>query len=215
MGKININMGGRGSISIGSINQGSNINISSSQSDGRDECPPPLSLSSDGSQEIKDPCQSRSAKTSTSPVKLFLSYSHKDESFRSELETHLKMLQRDGLIDPWHDHKIVPGNSWNTQIEAELDAAEIILLLVSADFIASDYCWEKEVETALALHDCGQATVVPILLRPCDWQTAKFSQLQGLPTGMKPISAWDDRDQAWTNVAQALRFLIVKRQSQT
>jgi hypothetical protein len=215
MGKININIGGRGSISIGSINQGSNINISSSSFDGRDECPPSPSSSLGASQELNEPCQPSSPKTSSSPVKLFLSYSHKDESFRSELETHLKMLQRDGLIDPWQDHKILPGDSWNTQIEDELNMAEIILLLVSADFIASDYCWEKEVETALTLHDCGQATVVPILLRPCDWQTAKFAQLQGLPTGMKPISAWDDRDQAWTNVAQALRLLIVKRQSQT
>jgi internalin A len=138
---------------------------------------------------------------------VFFSYSHADEILRDELETHLKLLQRQRVIASWHDRKLLPGGDWDKEIDSRLDAARIILLLVSADFLASDYCWEKEVERAIERHDRGDAQVVPILLRACDWESSPFAKIQGLPTGMKPVKSWADRDDAWTNVAKGIRKL--------
>ncbi|ETR72570.1 MAG: leucine-rich repeat-containing protein [Candidatus Magnetoglobus multicellularis str. Araruama] len=136
---------------------------------------------------------------------VFFSYSHKDESLRDELETHLKLLQRQSVISTWHDRKILPGTEWDHEIDQHLERARIILLLISADFIASDYCWEKEVKRALERHESGEAVVIPVMLRSCDWQDAPFAKLQGLPKEMKPVKSWPDRDAAWTNVATGIR----------
>lgn len=138
---------------------------------------------------------------------LFFSYSHKDEGLRDELETHLKLLQRQRIISTWHDRKILPGNEWDREIDNRIERAAIILLLISADFIASDYCWDKEVKRALERHTAKEATVVPVLLRSCDWKGAPFGTLQGLPTGMKAVTAWPDRDDAWTDVATGIRAI--------
>ena len=136
---------------------------------------------------------------------MFFSYSQKDEALRDELETHLKLLQREGVISTWHDRKILPGDEWAGEIDRHIGTAKIILLLISADFIASDYCWTKEVNIALERHKLKETTVIPILLRKCDWQKAPFGKLQGLPKNMKPITAWKDRDAAWTDVALGIR----------
>lgn len=136
---------------------------------------------------------------------VFFSYSHKDESLRDELETHLKLLQRQGVVSAWHDRKILPGQEWDGEIDRHLTRAKIVLLLVSADFIASEYCWDKEVQTAMARHESGEAIVIPIMLRPCDWKDAPFAKLQGLPQEMKAITSWEDRDAAWTDVAVGIR----------
>jgi TIR domain len=139
------------------------------------------------------------------PVKLFYSYSHKDEALRDELDAHLKILQRQKVIAPWKDRDIEAGAEWNEEIKRELDEAQIILLLISKDFIASDFCWDKEMERAMQRHDAGEAAVIPIILRSCDWKGAPFGKLQGLPKDMKPVNDWADRDQAFTNVAQGIR----------
>jgi len=139
---------------------------------------------------------------------IFMSYSHKDEGLRDELETHLKLLQRQRFISMWYDRKISPGSEWNSEIDYRIEHAAIILLLISADFIASDYCWEKEVRRALERHASKEATVVPVLLRSCDWKTAPFAKLQGLPKDMKAVTAWPDRDAAWADVAAGIRNLI-------
>lgn len=136
---------------------------------------------------------------------LFFSYSHKDEALRDELETHLKLLQRQRVISTWHDRRILAGDEWDKEIDTALERAAIILILISADFIASDYCWDTEVKRAMERHDAKQATVVPILLRSCDWKSAPFGKLQGLPTNMTAVTAWPDRDAAWTNVATGIR----------
>ena len=142
------------------------------------------------------------------PNAIFFSYSHKDEGLRDELETHLKLLQRQSVISTWHDRKILPGGEWDSEIDRNLETARIILLLISADFIASDYCWGKEVKLALERHRAKDATVVPIILRSCDWQSAPFAKLQGLPREMKPVTAWADRDAAWTDVARGIRAIV-------
>lgn len=136
---------------------------------------------------------------------LFFSYSHKDEGLRDELETHLKLLQRQRIISTWHDRKILPGQEWDHEIDNQLERASIILLLISSDFIASDYCWDKEVKRALERHNAKEAVVVPVMLRSCDWKGTPFGKLQGLPTGMKAVTAWQDRDTAWTDVVTGIR----------
>jgi internalin A len=141
---------------------------------------------------------------------VFLSYSHKDESLRDELETHLKLLQRQGIISVWHDRKILPGTEWDGEIDVHLERAKIILLLISADFIASDYCWDKEVKRALERHEKEEAIVIPIALRACGWQGAPFSKLQGLPKDLSPITSSKDRDAAWTDVATGIRAVAEK-----
>lgn len=151
-----------------------------------------------------------SSDVSAKQKSLFFSYSHVDEWLRDELETHLKLLQRQGMISTWHDRKILPGSEWNHEIDHCLESATIILLLISADFIASQYCWGKEVKRALERHESGEATVIPVILRSCDWHGLPFAKLQGLPKGMKPVKSWRDRDAAWTDIATGIREIAQK-----
>jgi hypothetical protein len=141
------------------------------------------------------------------PVELFYSYAHADEAYRLTLEKHLKLLQRQGVISAWHDRKIMPGSGWAEDLHHYLESAHIILLLISPDFIASDYCYDIEMKRALERHRTGAARVVPVALRPVDNCNAPFMQLQGLPEGFRPISEWDNQDRAFAAVAQGIRRL--------
>ncbi len=142
------------------------------------------------------------------PVRLFISYSHKDERFRNELETHLKLLQRQGLIEIWHDRKIEAGDEWKRKIDENLERAEIILLLISADFIASDYCYAIEMTRALERHENGEARVIPVIVRDCNWHSAPFGKLQALPKDGKAVKKWPDKDSAWRNVAEGIQIVV-------
>src|SRR5690348_17623516 len=113
-------------------------------------------------------------------LNLFVSYAHEDEALCTRLLTHLSQLRRSG-VDGWYDRRITGGSEWAGQIDEHLEAAQIILLLVSADFLASEYCFDVEMKRALERHDRGQARVVPVILRPCDWQHSPFAKLQALP----------------------------------
>ena len=139
---------------------------------------------------------------------LFYSYSHKDETLRNQLDTHLKILQRQKLIQTWHDRCIVAGTDWSKEIDDNLKRADIILLLISADFIASDYCYEIELKQAMKRHHAGDTRVIPIILRPADWKKTPFSRLQAFPTNAKPITSWADRDEAWLNVETAIKEAV-------
>ncbi|MBE9140793.1 leucine-rich repeat domain-containing protein [Nodosilinea sp. LEGE 07088] len=141
-------------------------------------------------------------------LRLFYSYSHKDETLRDELETHLKLLQRQGLIQPWHDRRILPGNEWGHDIDDNLNRADIILLLVSADFIASDYCYDIEMTRAMERHENGEAHVIPIILRSVDLQGTRFQKLAWLPTDGEPVTQWRDRDAAWYNVETGIKRVV-------
>jgi hypothetical protein len=143
------------------------------------------------------------------PVTLFYSYSHKDEKFRDALAKHLALLKRQGLIKEWYDRQIGAGDEWREAIDEHLEAADIILLLVSADFIASDYCFDKEMGRALERHDGGEALVIPIIVRPVNWTGAPFGRLQALPKNGKPVTVWDNRDSAWVNVAEGISKMVV------
>jgi internalin A len=139
------------------------------------------------------------------PPRLFVSYSHKDETLRAELETHLKLLQRQGLISVWTDRRIAGGREWKGEIDWALQSADIVLLLVSADFMASDYCYDTEMRRALERHKGGGARVIPIILRAVDWHSAPFGEFQALPKDAKPVTLWGDRDSAWNDVAAGIR----------
>jgi hypothetical protein len=139
---------------------------------------------------------------------VFFSYSHKDELLRDELAKHLSLLQRDGTISAWHDRQISAGTEWANDIDANLNAADLILLLISSDFLASDYCHQVELKRAIERHDRGEARVIPIILRPCRWQSAWFSKLQLLPKNGEPVTKWADRDDAFTNIVEGIERAI-------
>lgn len=142
---------------------------------------------------------------STKPVELFYSYSHKDEELRDQLEEHLAMLKREGVIKAWHDRRISGGREWAGKIDEHLNSADIILLLISSAFIASDYCYDIEVKRAMERHEAGAAFVVPIILRASDWHSAPFGKLQALPKDGKPVKQWPDQDVAFLDIVQGLR----------
>src|ERR1035437_2373407 len=133
---------------------------------------------------------------------VFFSYSHKDEALRDRLEVHLTMLKREGIIETWHDRRITAGDEFAGVIDARLESADLILLLVSADFLNSNYCFDVEMKRALERHAAGEARVIPIILRPCDWHSAPFGRLLAAPKDGKPIASWPDLDEAFVDVVR-------------
>jgi hypothetical protein len=141
-------------------------------------------------------------------IEVFFSYSHKDEELRDELEKHLSILKRQGVITGWHDRRIGAGREWAGEIDTHLNTADVILLLISSDFLASDYCYDVEMKRAMERHEAGEARVIPVILRPVDWKGAPFGKLQALPTDAKPVTEWPNRDGAFLNVAQGIRAAV-------
>ncbi len=142
--------------------------------------------------------------------KLFFSYSHKDEALRNELEIHLASLKREGIISSWHDRRISAGDDFDASISSELEAADIVLLLVSAYFLASDYCIEKELAHALEKHRASTAVVIPVILHPCDWHSAPFGHLRATPTDGKPVSLYGNQHEAFAIVARDIREVALR-----
>src|SRR5436305_12926270 len=142
------------------------------------------------------------------PLSVFISYAHEDEPLRQRLETHLSLLRRQGFISEWYDRDILPGTEWAGEIDAHLETASIILLLVSPDFLASNYCYQVEMQRALERHERGDVHVIPIILRPCDWQNSPFVHLQCLPLNGKALTEWNNQDAAFLEVAQGVRRVI-------
>src|SRR5215208_5915228 len=151
-------------------------------------------------------------------LKVFCSYSHRDEEHLNDLRDSLRGLEREGLIIWWHDRQIVPGWEWEEAIDKNLRTADIILLLVSRAFMASDYVYEQEIGKAVERHERGEARVIPVIVRPADWQWASFGKLQALPKDAKPITTWPDQDEAWLDVVRGIRKaveeLLLERQKQ-
>lgn len=140
--------------------------------------------------------------------KVFISYAHQDQLLRQELDKHLSNLKQQQIISSWHDGNISPGTEWQPHIIEHLNSAEIILLLVSADFMASDFCYSVELRKAIARHNANQAHVIPILLRPTDWEGALFAKLKMLPTNAQAITKWPTLDDAFENVVQGIRQVL-------
>jgi hypothetical protein len=141
----------------------------------------------------------------TKGVRIFISYSHADEDLKTELAKHLDPLRRLGLIDTWHDRKIKPGDEWDKAVSSSIEKARIILLLVSIDFINSQYCYDVELARALERHAGEEARVIPVILRPCMWQQTPFAKLQSLPRDGKAGTIWPNHDEAFMNAAERAR----------
>jgi WD40 repeat protein len=147
------------------------------------------------------------------PVTIFFCYAHEDEALLKRLQMHLKPLQRGKLVDVlWHDRDIGAGMEWQREIDSHLDTAQVILLLISPDFIASDYCYGIEMQRAIERHKRGEACVIPIILRSAYWQLLPVSELQLLPADAKPVisAAWHNQDEAFQNVAEEIHKVITK-----
>jgi serine/threonine protein kinase len=147
---------------------------------------------------------------SSSSVTAFISYSHKDKRLREKFETHLAALRHQGILKTWYDGKILAGDEIDNSIMKQLEAAPIVFLLVSADFLASKYCYGIEMENAIRRHDVGEARVIPIILRECDWEKTPFQKLKALPEDGKPITSkhWKTQDAAFKNVARGIRTVL-------
>ena len=138
-------------------------------------------------------------------IEVFLSYSHADEDYLVQLVKHLHLLRRQGLIKPWYDRQIEAGANVHAEIESKLNSAQVFLLLVSPDFVFSDYCYEREMERALERHREGSATVIPAILRPCDWRTAPFGDLLAVPRDGQSVTEHENRDRAYLEIVHAVR----------
>ncbi len=147
------------------------------------------------------------ADTPGTPIEVFISYSHRDEPLRRALEDHLSLLRRQSWISTWHDRRSA-GTEWVDQIDAHLESARMILLLVSPNFMASEYCYGVELRRALERHAAGEARVIPVILRPVDWKDAPFGKLQSLPKDGKPVTSWRNRDGAFANIGEGIRRAI-------
>lgn len=141
--------------------------------------------------------------------RIFISYSHKDESFRDCFNDHLAVLQRNGVISIWHDRKILAGDEWKGEISENLNSADIAIFLVSPSFLASDYCYDVEVKRAIELNKAGSLKIISVVIRPCQWDECEFSKYQAVPKDAKAVSTWSNQDEAWLDVANRIRQQIL------
>lgn len=142
---------------------------------------------------------------------VFFSYSHRDEDLRDKLEAHLAILKRDGTIDTWHDRRIGAGDDLAGSIDAAINKADVILILVSSDFLNSDYCYDTELGIALERHAAGDAKVIPVILRNCDWKKSRFGHLLAAPKDGLPVVKWPDLDDAFVDVVSQIRAALPKQ----
>ena len=144
----------------------------------------------------------------SSPAKIFCCYAHEDQALLKRLKIHLISLQRQDLITTWTDTDISPGANWEQEITKHINTARIILLLVSPDFIASDYCYSNEMAQALERDKRGDAHVIPIILRPVYWEKAPFHKLQALPKNAKPLTKWSNIDDGFLSIVEGILLAI-------
>jgi tetratricopeptide (TPR) repeat protein len=149
-------------------------------------------------------------------VKIFYCYAHEDKVLRASLEKHLGTLKQLELITGWSDRDIDAGKEWAKEVDSNLNTADIILLLISPDFVHSDYCYSIEMKRALERHENGTVRVIPIILRHIDFEGASFSHLQSLPTDGIPVTdrKWRNRDEAFRDVALGIRKVVKEVLSQ-
>ncbi|HYT28755.1 MAG TPA: TIR domain-containing protein [Ktedonobacteraceae bacterium] len=139
---------------------------------------------------------------------VFCSYAHGDLQYIEAFRSHLRQLEREGIISCWYDGLIGAGQQWRREIEVHLNSANIILLFISPNFLASDFCMETELSIALQRSDRKEALVIPVIVRECDWQTSRFAYLQVLPREGKPIAQWRHRDEAYTEIVKSIRAFV-------
>lgn len=172
----------------------------------------PLALASDelpadaaGCARLAAPERERVSEPPASPIEVFFSYSERNRDLRDKLETHLAILKRKGVIRGWHDGEVGAGEERDKAIAEHLEAAKVILLLISADFLASDFCYDVEMQRAIERHARGEARVIPVILDACDWEGAPFGKLSSLPRGGRPVTSWANQSEAFTDIAKGIR----------
>lgn len=197
-GNVNID-----NLAVGSRAQAHKTIYGSTQSE-RGMAPDSSSLARTPRKETSSPV------TTKGPLNIFYCYAHEDRALRAELAKHLSPLLRLERIINWYDGEILPGTVWEEKIMMQLNTAHIILLLVSPDFIASDYCYSKEMRRAIERHEAKEALVIPIILRPVFWNKMPFAHLQVLPSEGKPVcsSLWSSKDEAFYNVVQGISVVV-------
>lgn len=141
-------------------------------------------------------------------AKLFFSYCHVDEALRDRLEKHLSLMKNQGLIETWHDRGIFAGDDIDSSIDANLETSDIVLLLVTADFLASKYCFSIELKRALERQREGTARVIAVILEPCDWQSAPFGKSLVVPKDGKAVTTWANEASAWADVTKQIRAVV-------
>ncbi len=142
------------------------------------------------------------------PIEILFSYAHEDEKLRTRLEKHLSSLKNQQRIEWWYDEKILPGAKWGDSISTYLDKVDIILLLISANFIASNYCNTVELKRALERHEKGEVRVIPVILSPCDWHDEPFAVLQAVTKNGTPVEEWSNLDSALLDVAKGIKRVV-------
>lgn len=143
-------------------------------------------------------------------IKVFISYSHKDEKYKDSLEEHLTPLKRSGVIDTWNDRKITAGDEWRSEISENLETSSVIIFLVSPSFLASEYCYEVEARRAIEMQESGKACLISIVVRPCDWGASNFAKFQVLPKDGKAVAIWESEDSAWLDVVKQIKKSLIK-----
>jgi len=144
----------------------------------------------------------------SSPAEVFISYSYNDEELFKQLEKYLTVLTRSGKIRIWHGRKIPPGDEWKKLIDDHIQSADLVLLLVSVDFLVSEYCFNVEFESALKRYAIGTTRIIPIILHPCPWPETPIGRFEVLPTDGEPIASSKDTAKAFLSVTNSIRELI-------
>lgn len=142
---------------------------------------------------------------------IYICYAREDEPFANKLQSHLRLLENERLVNLWRTRSIMPDIHYREEFDTNLEEAQIILLLVSPDFIASDYCYSSEMQRALERHQAGEAFVVPVILRPVLWQETPLGSLQALPIGARPITMWHDMDDAFSSITEEIGKIAEER----
>lgn len=159
-------------------------------------------------QEIKRKQKAKNKVNRKKPVKILISYASQDENYKNDLVKHLGPLKEKGDIDYWEGRSILPGDKWDSKIREELEQADIFLLLISVDFISSKYIKEVELKRALERFELGEVTIVPILVRPCDFTSLSLNEFQALPVGKIPVSSWEDHEEAYINIIEMIKTIL-------
>lgn len=148
-------------------------------------------------------------------AKVFFSYSHLDEEHRNQLEAHLASLRHEKKIESWHDRRLLAGSDFGSEIDQQINDADVILLLVSANFLNSMYCYSIEMGRALERHHAGEARVIPVIVKPCDWESTPLGGLLATPRDGKAITTWPNFDEAFTDVAKQIRKVVTEINTST
>jgi hypothetical protein len=138
------------------------------------------------------------------PLRLFLSYAHEDSNVAAELRKHLAPLRHDMVVSDWYDHDLVAGSNWDKEMQRQLENSALVLVLISSDFLASSYAYGKELVHAIDLHKRGLLRVIPVIVRNSLWQRLPLAELHVLPEGGRPISSWENRDDAFVSVVSGV-----------